>query len=397
MSPEEFLCERILLMLSSYPQGFKETNEYISLLLWAEEELVDQVLKEMIETGLVYRWINKEENCRILSLLPKKSSSSYQSIQRLVVLRTLIEPVASSSFFIPSILLLRSSINNINNNNNNTSSIKNLNTVNSRFTACGKKEENKISEVENKESIKSKTPPIPAIIKEIVELWNEKGLSNIPIKRTKRFNRIWSALNKARNGSLFINDYRLQSRKFTALDIMNSIKNFSSAAYNSECEVPSWLRKYYRTVDLDNFCYNPHASTEGGLSYLLHFQNPPKMREDLKEDEYPQISSVFRNFYLKEALGSSNIKILAKEENRLREGAKRTVEFFKENKSKFMMSGFLGELSAVKVATWVCEAILWDRERFTENTIPLTAGFFCSDMTFSRRLPAYLKHQGIWE
>jgi len=395
MEYRELLCERILLMVKISPVGFIGDNEILSLILGEQVEEVSSVLLEMVETGLVFRWFDKDSSTRVLSLYSPEEEEKFTSKEKKERSKERKEIYTYlSSYYLRNKSLLRKLLFL---HNTQKTGIKGF---------CKSSELAQEEEFAEEETVLTPAPKkekmiVPGTITSIVNFWNNLGLKTCYIKDTEVFRKTWKKINDAKRGTLFSNDTRLQNRRFSSEEITESIKNFSLATLDSHYfPVPnSPLKNIYLKTTLESFLYNPFAKSVEGLSYLLKFQEKPRLLETsipLLEDKYPKITKIYQSFYSNKALGGTlkEDKISPKEKNKFIDGANKTVDFFKENRNRFLNYSVMGGVNTEKMARWVCESIENDIE---DGRVSLSPGFFCSDYTFSRRLPAYLVKQGIWE
>lgn len=403
MEPEEFVCEQILLLLKILPYPFPYDNTILSVLTGTEKHLLSKVLGEMIETGLIYRWMDIKTKSRFLSLHPRDSEDALLQQKNSptnfeVVLLSYYSIILSKS----NSFLLRKKQLSLSKLYNNTPVKTDRVHAQEDFNTdskgdLGKEQQNNIPTL-NTPANEGKFV-VPGVVKEIVQFWNNTpGLKKVQIRDTKKFNSVWSKINKARKGTLLLKHPDLEQRKFSMFDILQAMKNFKLAAFDSDYDPPNWMKERLRNTELPDFLYSEFSNSEENRCMILKYQNPPKTAVKMEEDKYPQVSSVLRKFYKKEILGRANVdKITPSDENKIRKASIKLSKFFLKNKNKFLHASVMGGVTTVKISGWMCESIKWDREMFGNNTIPLTAGFLCSDRTFEYRLPAYLKEQGIWE
>ena len=406
MNPKELLCERILIFLHAFPiDGFLGSNAYLAAVLGEKESLISETLKEMIETGLIYRWLDRDLKVRVLSIyregffekqLSKEKKESSKERKEIYIHKLLI--ITQSVLSVNDILLRNMSFPEI--------QLSQLSWRPRPPVNC-REEKKERTVFEEEETVHTPAPKkekiiVPGNIMEIINFWNNSGLKKCSVG-TKTFGYAWDKINKAKSGKLFKNDPRMENRKYTSEEILLSIKNFALATLDPLYYPPpnTYVQKQYVSMPLSDFLYWPYSRKPETASLFYHYlENKPELllnEVSLVEDTFPRITKMYKDFFIKEALAGVPPKrgISNRDENKFREGAKRTVEFFRDNKTKFLEYSIMGGMSAEKLANWVCESII--ENRTPDEKVPLSPGFFCSDYTFDRRLPAYLKKQGIWE
>lgn len=235
---------------------------------------------------------------------------------------------------------------------------------------------------------------LPHPIESIVDFWNSLQLKTCWKKNTNIFQETVTKLKRLQRGTLLapLGMYK----KFTEQEIKDTIKKFSESCNNPDCDPVSGTARhiFLTSLTFSDFLYNKFLS-QGNLSMFLYYYNNPLKVIDYIDDKYPDLSSVYREFYVKNVLG--NIRpgdgFRRTDELRFRRGAIRTIEFFRDNKSRL-------NLYAVHItdtsdfARIVCDAIQFDVD---DKFHKINPGWFASDYTFQKRLPVYLNREGMLE
>lgn len=239
-----------------------------------------------------------------------------------------------------------------------------------------------------KESYKKKQKEVlPPILKgkvlEVFEHWEEMNLY-VPAINTKSYRNSVQQIKRLLSGKLF-------DRKYSENEIITSITNFSIAAFDKDIAPsnPSYKKKLQK-MSIGDFIENSFASN-GNQSLFLKY-----LTEELKvskcaavENLYPEITEQLKRFYETKALGGVKPKYTDDEENQFRMAIKRLVEFFEKNATNI---SYVFDNSVERRAEFLCNALEAD---LNGDFTKLSPGYFCSNMTFNRRLPAYLYAQGI--
>lgn len=228
-------------------------------------------------------------------------------------------------------------------------------------------------------------------IQEVIDFWNNLGLKSCN-EGTLIYNKAIQMMKRARRGKIGIReDY-----KFSYDEIKEAIKKFSLSVqdphyYPSESNP---LHKTLKGTNLGDFIYSEWTTKSWMIKYL---EEPLKKAEDTSDlnDEYPDITEVFINLYIRKVLGGIAPKKGFNYYDRtcFVKAAQRTVEFFKDNRRRMNLH-LTGSMTVVKFAKLVWEAL--DRSLHGE-VHKLTPGWLCSDATFQKKLPAYLYREGIVE
>ncbi len=139
--------------------------------------------------------------------------------------------------------------------------------------------------------------------------------------------------------------------------------------------------------------YNPRTTNKEFESNFIHyFENEPKHYGNgvsLIDDPQPDITQTYRTFYTQNVIGGIKYEFNNVEENKLREGAKKNIEFLKENRSNMEISGIDNYVSFTRHVIKAIKTYYDDRGGMIE------IGTFSSPRTWKKIVPDYLIKQGI--
>lgn len=237
---------------------------------------------------------------------------------------------------------------------------------------------------------------VPEWIQEILTFWDSLGLRKTPGELTKSYATIVHSLKKLKRGVFFnsglvSNAYK--DRKFGEDEIKQAILNFSLAAtnYNYEPAKKHYKEKLANTY-LHKFLYDDYLPKNKSL-FLIYLREPSlssgAVDPKLKRDSNPKLTKAIKKAYVKYFLGGiepekfSNIV-----ENKFIDSAEMLRGFFKRNNRK-ISSAFV--TSPKSKAELLAKAL---KGSFNGSAEP---GNFCSDYTFDKILPVYLKEKAIVE
>lgn len=228
----------------------------------------------------------------------------------------------------------------------------------------------------------------PKKLEPFVRYWIEKKLLSSD-RTTKTFKKAVDYLNAlTKTGNLFdrvegFESYR--GRAFTFEEWKKSVDNFTLSL--SPQYYP--LRKPKQRVSLGNFILNPFASTNFTISPFIFFlETKPRRVEKILPDENPIVTKCLIEFYQEKVLGGTKEALPVASQNKFIEASGRLYEFFRKCRDR-IPNHFA--LTPYKRAELLWKAI----ETEVKDSTIITPGFFCSDKTFSERLPSYLFSQRI--
>ncbi len=183
---------------------------------------------------------------------------------------------------------------------------------------------------------------------------------------------------------------KYKNRKFTFEEIRNVLQRISLAA--SLDYYPKNKNKIYLKQPFNLLVYNPLISGDFKSNFIYYFENEPKKYGNgisLKDDPKPDITQTYKTFYTQNVIGGVKYEFDNVEENKLREGTKKNMEFLKENKSNMQMSGIDNYITFTRL---VIKAI---KEYHDDRGEMIEIGTFSSPRTWTKIVPDYLIKQGI--
>ena len=222
--------------------------------------------------------------------------------------------------------------------------------------------------------------------KAIVDKWNNLELKPFYTRKTRTFNVTMENITKLRSGKLFKNEPNLTrfNRKYEITEILQSIENFADALkqpknYGLKGTDISRLEK----VSLENFIFNPFSPFKSEFVRFL---------ETTLSDKHKHLTNILKKFYIDKVLGGIKPKkgFSFYENEKFKLAGERIAEFYDENKKKMRLNLIGGE-GVKDFARLVCEAI----EKDTNDITVISPGWFSSDTTFHRRIPAFLNREGV--
>ena len=228
---------------------------------------------------------------------------------------------------------------------------------------------------------------VPLSTREIIDFWNSLGLKktkefNIDGRITKGFKRILENTSSLHNGSLSNSDPLfsfLKGKKVSVDQVKSIVERF---AKSDERKMSN-----YKILSLGEFIFNPFAFGSKGKSLYAFFERGQE--PFLEENTDPDMVTAFKRFYRIEVLGGIKPVYKIEEENAFRMAAKKTSEFFEKNAHRMNLAS---TDSPNQLVDLVCQAI---KLSAGEDISRVSPGWFSSDVTFNRRLPSYLKHEGM--
>jgi hypothetical protein len=243
------------------------------------------------------------------------------------------------------------------------------------------------NELHPNKPIKEKTPlQATDVIKDIFEFWKEQNLF-LPKEGTKSYNDCIKKVKGLLNGRLFKDKYSVEQ-------IKDSILNFSFAALDNDFEPSDILyKKQLAKKRIGDFIYCQFSKSKEKSLFLYYLNNKPKpiKSKEVVEDKYPVITNRLKKFYREEVLGKVKTDFTQKDENCFRISAIKLKDFYKNNSSRFNKYMTVHDAN---LSDWLFEAIKADCK---DEISMVSPGWFASNTTFNRRLPAYLFRQNILE
>jgi len=217
----------------------------------------------------------------------------------------------------------------------------------------------------------------------IIEHWESIGFKKVQESTIARKTTV-SYIKKLKKGTLynkcpFFSEYH--NKKFTGQEIIMAIDNFALATFDSDYKPLD--KTYLKKLPFYQFIFSPYATRNKSL-FLDYYEDPP---EFLIQDGNVKLTECLWQLYRKEILGGSEVVFSSKTRDKFILASKNLREFFDKNKGKVRI-GYA--VNAYSMTRWLFESIV--RETKREKIVP---GYFCSNETFSRRLPQYLYLEGI--
>ena len=391
MNEEQFLVERLLFFIETYPANtdFPYNNKELSFLLNIEIPKMEEIIQELLLTGFMQR--KRVGTGRVLVSLRTEKEKQISEKLRNLFLSSIAQKEKKE----------RSKEKKENNNQLKTSIrnskflLKGSKTfqISNTWKAWPESQSNPVGDEVEKVEIRTS-------IKEHILLWNSLQLKKCGVVRwTKKLKRTINYFNRLSRGTLFNNSILSDvTEKFTNEQIQESIRNFTKAVKDSYYE-PVKNTPYHAflsRVDLFQFLCNSNSESKIGCSLFYHYlYYPPKRLEitGVIPNKYPKITQEFKRFYILHVLGGviPDNGFTPKEEDNFRMAATKTFEFYQKNKCKMCGLQIMGGVTQKVLAQWVCDCV----EKDVKDMNKLTPGWFSSDTTFERRLPRYLYNQGI--
>lgn len=240
---------------------------------------------------------------------------------------------------------------------------------------------------------------VPEWIENILRLWDSLGLRKTPGINTKSYGIIVHNLKKLKRGIFFQNglvNNRYKNRKFSEDDIKQAILNFSLAATNYDYE-PSRKRYKEKLVNtyLHKFLYDDYLPTSNKSLFIYYLEQPPLSKgvvdAKLKNDSNPKLTRAIRKSYINKILsgiGPDNDRFPNYIENKFIDSAIKLSKFFDSNKRKINPSFIRGFKTKADLLIDSLSNV------FGNNVEP---GNLCSDYTFNKVLPSFLKEKAYVE
>lgn len=233
----------------------------------------------------------------------------------------------------------------------------------------------------------------PKLIKDkkvnlLLHHWELKSLRKTK-EGTKESQKNTTYIRRLLRGTLFINTLFAQfNKKYTVDDFLLSLKRFHLSCNNPEF-VPA-DKTYIRRVNINKFLFNPFAQQEITKSYFLHFLHREPLRISWESStDNPLLAKTLFEKYCEEI--THNMvhpdKLPPSIRNKLIVAADRLQEFFTENEENLQTAN----ISHARMVDILFKSVFDDIKKGTK----LTAGFFCSDLTFQDRLPRYIVKIGV--
>lgn len=268
-----------------------------------------------------------------------------------------------------------------------------LDTTNNSYLDNSSSEELSLGDLEEKEK-----KFIPWAVQPFLDVWFEHNMYILG-DSTKGFADDIEALKKIITGRYFSDKnvpFQYLDRRFSLEEWTLAVERVALMTFDPDYYPKE--KKYLRKMKITKFLCNPYSTFgDDNLNsiFLRCLEEEPKSlkkKQNFNEDLYPVIRErlVFLYAeYRKEALGKHGYKPSEEELERFKLASKRIVDFFDQWKGKILdyHNTFSGKNAKVDFA-WA--AVLND---IGASELDLTPGFFCSNWTFEKRLPKFLKQK----
>lgn len=246
--------------------------------------------------------------------------------------------------------------------------------------------------VEDAPPPKKQKKPSPLVLA-LYEFWI---LCDLPGYKegTKSLQKTYDAIASLLKGKFFnstkIDKYR--NRAFSEEEIKQAIRNFARMATDKNFKPErSPYKEFLRNMKPLAFLYNSFAKGDI-LSYFIHcFENEPEYirpAHETLEDPNPEITkkivSLYKNKYMGGLLSG---EITIGQRRKFIMVGERLRKFMKDNNHKLINRHLLNDSKLAE--------ILFNAVTREFNGQPISPGVFCSDDTFTRRLPQYLVSEGM--
>jgi len=273
-----------------------------------------------------------------------------------------------------------------------------------KSTICRTKFRTKFKKhIPNKKSPSSEAPlppiSVPQTIQEYLDVWRVMGL-RVPATNTKTFHLSIQMLKKARMGKLFnekIGYEKYADTPVTLDDWRIAVTNLYQATYNPD--VYPINKKFLKKLSIADFLFAPYIFNSNKSLFLQYLSEPPKpVRKTLytppaplqtATDDNSIITSLLSEKFAIEISKDVNHKFNTHEMNCFIKSASMIVEILNRLESKIKMYNYIARLPYQKVN------ILWESVmRTAKEQDVVTAGWFCNELAFDRRVTGYLRDMG---
>jgi len=235
---------------------------------------------------------------------------------------------------------------------------------------------------------------VPASVQQVISAWETRGfIRHNP--STKTFREAVARIKKLLRGTFFDSyaQYRVwHGRKFSIEEIIRSVDNLHLAAHNADYEPGGNYKQHLAKMSLSGFFFNDFSTNGEKSLFIKYLERPALLASTQKtiEDPNPSVTTYLKNWYSREVRGGFTAAFSAGDETAFRHATGRLIKFLSENRAhlNLMWQG----TPLIQLAELLCEALKKSVDGRVER---LTPGWFCSDTTFSSRLPSYLNSQGF--
>ncbi len=256
-----------------------------------------------------------------------------------------------------------------------------------------RKNKNKMNTLASKEKDKlknkeKKEPHCPKIIQTYFDIWKRfTGKSNR--KTSETYRQTIRDLKKLLKGNYYENHKCketkfLVGKKINPADFELAVSRFAKARTNADYYPQN--KKYIAQINLKTFLFNEYGQNETSRSYLAKYlKEEPNKIPSQNQDKYSELTKQIIATYKLKVLGGIKYNPNLLDHNKFISAASLLTEFFNKNKKR--LNG-LSKSSNKSKAELLFKAVLND---LGENKIKhISPGYFCSEKTFSDRLPRYM-------
>ena len=233
----------------------------------------------------------------------------------------------------------------------------------------------------------------PKSIQAYLDLWTKlTGKTNR--KNSNTLAQTIQDLKKLRTGKLYNNiscpeTKFLVGKKINIADFETALMRFVDARNNPDYYPQN--KEYIKKINLRQFLFNEYGKNEKSRSYFAHFlvESPLKLPSQ-NLDKFPKLTEQIINTYRFQVLGGLSYTPSLFDQTKFIDSASRLNDFFVTNKAR--LNG-LAKAPDQKKAELLFKAVLND---LGQNKIKhISPGYFCSDKTFSDRLPRWMYAEAL--
>ena len=221
-------------------------------------------------------------------------------------------------------------------------------------------------------------------------------LSDLPGYKegTKSLQKTYDAFAALLKGTFFNSTSlaKYRNRAFTEEEIKQVIRNFAKMATDSKYKPESSsYKEFLRKMKPLHFLYNRFAKGDIHSYFVYCLENEPEYIRPAHEtltDKNPEITKKIVNLYKNKYMGGLlSGEITVGQRRKFILVGERLRKFMKDNNHKLLNRHLLTDSKLAE--------ILFNAVTREFNGHPVSPGVFCSDDTFTRRLPQYLVSEGM--
>jgi hypothetical protein len=231
----------------------------------------------------------------------------------------------------------------------------------------------------SKNNKKPSTTFVPETIKPFIAVWESNGFK-VSHNGTNQFSYTVKALKNLITGNIF-KDTEFPVKSYTLPDFISSVNRLK---LSMSPDYYPLNKSYLEKITIHDFLYNPYSKSKS--LFITMLSNEPKPVREKEIDYNPNITTLIIGKYKKEVLKGFEYEPTTPERSKFILAASKLSTFFEVNSKK--VSGIAKDVNKQVDLLWL--AIEQETKSMRTSIADITPGFFCSDLTFSRRLPAYL-------